>query len=300
MLHVAYAPVYRYSLPEGHRFPMVKYELLPEQLLHEGTLSDENFFHPDQFSREQLLLTHTSEYLDKLESLTLSRKEERAIGFPVMTSLVERGKYIACGTYQCALFSMEKGIAMNIAGGTHHAFADKGGGFCLYNDIALAAHNLLSENRVSKILIIDLDVHQGDGSAHIFQSDPRVFTLSFHGKNNYPLRKQTSDLDVELPDGCTDGFYLGQLANVLPGVMDIVRPELVFYLSGVDVLDSDKLGRLSLTREGCRKRDRFVLGECKSADVPVAVVMGGGYSTKISDIVEAHANTFRIAQEIYF
>ena len=163
MLQVAFSPVYRYALPEGHRFPMVKYELLPEQLLHEGTLTDENFFHPNQFSREQLQLTHTPEYLDKLDTLSLSRKEERAIGFPVKESLVDRGKYIACGTYQCALISQKEGIAMNIAGGTHHAFADKGGGFCLFNDIALASHNLLEKGDVSRILIIDLDVHQGDG-----------------------------------------------------------------------------------------------------------------------------------------
>lgn len=300
MLYVAYSPVYKYDLPEGHRFPMIKYELLPEQLLLEGTLKEENFFHPGKFSDEEILSTHTHQYLHKLNTLTLSRKEERTIGFPVRKSLVDRGKYIARGTLECAMKALDNGIAMNIAGGTHHAFADRGGGFCLFNDIALAASLLLDEGIVAKILIVDLDVHQGDGTAHIFSHEKRVFTLSIHGAKNYPVRKQRSDLDIELPDGCDDSLYLDTLDKVLPGVIEKQTPDFIFYLSGVDVLASDKLGRLSLTRRGCQKRDNFVLKLCKLNDIPVSVSMGGGYSPKISDIVEAHANTFRAAQDIYF
>ena len=300
MLKIAYSPIYKYRLPPGHRFPMIKYELIPEQLLREGTISNDSFFEPAALSRDQLQLVHTDEYLAKLDALELDRKEARNIGFPIREDLIVRGKHIARGTYDCAMWAIKEGVSLNIAGGTHHAFADHGEGFCVFNDMALASALLLEEEKVSKIMIVDLDVHQGNGTAHIFQDDSRVFTFSMHGEKNYPLRKQESDLDISLPDGTDDFNYLSQLRSILPIIIEDYQPELIFYLAGVDVLKSDKLGRLSLSREGCKARDAFVFETCRSYGIPVAVAMGGGYSHRISDIIEAHANTFRLAQELYF
>ena len=300
MLKIAYSPVYKYELPEGHRFPMVKYELIPEQLLYEGSVTNDNFFHPKQLNEEQLLLTHTQEYLDKLENLTLDKKEIRNIGFPVKKTLIERGKFISHGTLECARYARQYGCAMNIAGGTHHSYADHGEGFCIYNDIAISTNILLQEGDLKKILIVDLDVHQGNGTARIFENDDRVFTFSMHGERNYPTRKERSDLDIELPDKAEDDLFLNTLKSTLPRLIDEVEPDMIFYLSGVDIIESDKLGRLAVSREGCRLRDRYVFEQCKKNKIPVAVSMGGGYSPKISDIVEAHANTFREALNTYF
>lgn len=300
MLKIAYSPVYKYELPEGHRFPMVKYELLPEQLLYEGTILEDNFFEPQPVSNEVLFLTHTSEYLQKLESLTLSKRELRDIGFPLRPDLISRGKVIANGSIQCALHAMRHGASINIAGGTHHAFSDHGEGFCIFNDFAVVANYLIYNEIVKSVLIVDLDVHQGNGTAHIFNQRPEVFTWSVHGERNYPLRKMTSDMDTGIEDGIGDKTYLKTIMNIFPKLIQEVQPDIVLYLAGVDVLDSDKLGRLSLTREGCKKRDAFILSECKKHQIPVSISMGGGYSHKISDIIEAHANTFRCAQEIYF
>lgn len=300
MLKIAYSPIYKYELPEGHRFPMEKYELIPEQLLYEGTIIEENFFHPPPLSDEQILLTHTAEYLKKLKSQTLDRKEVRNIGFPMTEALVTRGRHIAMGTYLCARYAMEHGVAMNIAGGTHHSFADHGEGFCVFNDIAIASNMLLSEGLVSKILVIDLDVHQGNGTAKLFEDDDRVFTFSMHGERNYPTRKMTSNLDIGLPDGTEDEVYLSTLKSTLPVLIEEQSPDIIFYLSGVDILASDKLGRLSVSKSGCKERDRFVLQECHDRNITVAISMGGGYSPDIRDIVDAHANTFRLAQDIFF
>ena len=299
-MKVAFSPIYKYQLPEGHRFPMVKYELLPQQLLREGTVAQEDFFHPDALTDEELLLTHTSEYLEKLKELSLNRKEARAIGFPIREDLITRGRFIAKGTYLCALHAKREGVALNIAGGTHHSFADHGEGFCVFNDIAIATHLMLARNESQRILIIDLDVHQGNGTAHIFQDNKQVFTFSMHGAKNYPHRKQKSDLDIGVPDGIDDEAYLTLLQQTLPGLFERHQPDMVFYLSGVDVLASDKLGRLGMSRKGCCDRDRFVFQTCQQFNVPVAVAMGGGYSTRIIDIIEAHANTFRMARETYF
>jgi acetoin utilization deacetylase AcuC-like enzyme len=300
MLKIAYSPIYKYELPEGHRFPMMKYELIPEQLLYEGSVTDENFFHPKKLSEDELLLTHTKEYLRKLDTLSLDKKEERNIGFPVKDTLIKRGKYISHGTLECARYAQNFGCAMNIAGGTHHSFADHGEGFCIYNDIAISSNILLKEGLVNKILIVDLDVHQGNGTAKIFEKDDRVFTFSMHGERNYPTRKERSDLDIGLPDKTEDELFLNTLHSTLPRLIDEVEPEFIFYLSGVDIIASDKLGRLSVSKEGCKLRDRFVFQQCKSNNIPVAVSMGGGYSPRISDIVDAHSNTFREALNIYF
>lgn len=300
MLKIAFHPSYKYELPPGHRFPMVKYELLPEQLLYEGTVTEANFFQPEALAEEVILWTHEEEYWTKLKEQRLSPKEIRAIGFPMTERLVQRGRHIANGTVQAALYAQEHGVAMNIAGGTHHSFSYKGEGFCVLNDIAIASNYLLHEGKAKKILIVDLDVHQGNGTAQIFQNEERVFTFSMHGAKNYPARKERSSLDIGLPDGMTDEPYLRILRDTLPALIDSAEPDFIFYLSGVDVLETDKLGRLSLSLEGCKERDRIVLETCHRNRIPVAASMGGGYSDRIAAIVEAHANTYRLAQEIYF
>jgi len=300
MLKIAYDPIYKYELPEGHRFPMEKYELLPEQLLYEGTIVEGNFFNPGPAAESDILLTHSAVFWNKLQEQSLSKKEIRNIGFPMTPKLVERGTYIANGTLRGAQFAKEYGIAMNIAGGTHHSFRDRGEGFCVFNDIAIAANSLLHKNEAQKILVIDLDVHQGNGTANIFEQEDRVFTFSMHGEKNYPVRKERSNLDIGMPDHCDDDYYLKTLGRTLEPLLDEVQPDFIFYLSGVDVLETDKLGRLSLTLQGCKTRDQMVMNACKRHQVPVMVSMGGGYSHQIRHIVEAHANTFRLAQEIYF
>ncbi len=300
MLKIAFSPIYKYELPEGHRFPMVKYELLPEQLLYEGTVTDDHFFHPDPLDEDTILLTHDKVYWEKLKNQQLSPREVRAIGFPMSEKLVRRGTHIANGTVQCALYAQKYGVALNVAGGTHHSFTDRGEGFCLLNDIAIAANFLLKHELAKKILVVDLDVHQGNGTAQIFKDDPRVFTFSMHGEKNYPVRKERSDLDIGLPDKTTDGPYLKILSEKLPMLIDRVQPDMMFYLSGVDILESDKLGRLSLTIAGSKRRDRIVFEHAKKNEIPVAVSMGGGYSDRLAHIIEAHANTYRTAQEVFF
>lgn len=300
MLRVAWSPVYRYELPEGHRFPMIKYDLLPEQLVYEGTLSEDQFFQPEPLVPADILRTHTPGYWAQLQDQTLSTKEIRRIGFPMTPQLVDRGMHIAMGTLACARFALDHGVALNTAGGTHHGFADHGEGFCIFNDVAVASNILLATGEAHQILVVDLDVHQGNGTASIFREDPRVFTFSMHGERNYPLRKETSDLDVGLPDGMTDKDYLSVLDRHLESLLDRIAPDLVFYVAGVDVLETDLLGRLRLTREGCRSRDLKVFRACRRHGVPVSVSMGGGYSRRLADILDAHANTFRAAQEVYF
>lgn len=300
MLKIAWAPNYAHPLPENHRFPMLKYELLPEQLLYEGTVTSANFFTPQPLPAQYLLLAHEESYWQKLQALSLSKAEQRKTGFPLSRELVEREITIMNGTVQAALLAMQWGIAMNVAGGTHHAFSNRGEGFCLLNDNAIAARYLLRHGLARKVLLVDLDVHQGNGTAQIFRDDPRVFTFSMHGAKNYPLHKEISDLDIALPDGTTDSPYLNLLQKELPRLLDTVAPDVVLYQCGVDVLETDKLGRLCLSVAGCRQRDELVLKKCRENRVPVVCSMGGGYSPKISTIVEAHANTFRLAQEIFF
>ena len=300
MLKVAYSKIYNHPLPENHRFPMEKYDLIPKKLIAEKTLSKDNFFEPGILNKEDVLLTHSNDYYNKLVSQSLSKKEIRPIGFPLTKLLIEREKKIAQGTIECVNFSIKNGISMNIAGGTHHAFADKGEGFCMLNDQAIAANYLLHNDLAKKILIIDLDVHQGNGTASIFKNDMNVFTLSFHGKKNYPFKKEKSDLDIEFDDGTEDVEYLTKLEDIIPNIIKILNPDFIFYLSGVDILKTDKLGRLSLSIEGCKKRDSIILNLCKTFNIPLQISMGGGYSKNIEDIVNAHCNTFRLAKEIYF
>ncbi len=300
MLKISFDKSYIYPLDKNHRFPMIKYELIPEQLLFENTCKQENFFSPNEIKDEDVLLTHDKNYYLRLVKQQLTKSELRPIGFPMSKELVRREKIISQGTIQSALFSIEHGVSMNIAGGTHHAFHDRGEAFCMLNDQAIAANYLLKKKLCDKILIIDLDVHQGNGTASIFKNINNVFTLSFHGKNNYPFKKEISDLDISFEDGVGDFFYLKTLKEILPKVIEEFEPNFIFYLSGVDILENDKLGKLCLSMEGCRERDKFVLDLCKINKIPVQISMGGGYSKELKDIIEAHSNTFRLAQEIFF
>ena len=298
MLKIAYHPIYEHPLKKGHRFPMEKYDLLPKQLVHEGTCNENNFFTPKKVKDEDVLRVHTSEYFENLKSLALSKSEIRVTGFPLTRGLVDRELIITQGTIDASLFALEYGIAMNIAGGTHHAFSTHGEAFCLLNDQAVAAMYLLDHKKASKVLIVDLDVHQGNGTAEIFKNNPRVFTFSMHGEKNYPFNKEISDLDIGLPNGITDREYLNILHETLPRLFEQEKPDFVYYLSGVDILDTDKLGKLGCSIEGCKKRDEFVLNLCVGKKIPVMCSMGGGYSPNIKTIIEAHANTFRLANEL--
>lgn len=301
MLKIAFNENYVLNLPKGHRFPMEKYELLPKQLLLEGTVTDENFFEPKLPSSLDFILdVHEASYVAALQNLSLTPREQRKTGFPHTTELYKREITIMEGTRECTEYALEFGIAFNIAGGTHHAYTDRGEGFCLLNDQAIAANWLLSQNLASKILIVDLDVHQGNGTAEIFEQNSQVYTFSMHGKNNYPLHKEKSDLDIELEDNIKDDEYLAILSKTLPDLIKQEKPDFVFYQCGVDVIATDKLGRLGLTIQGCKERDAFVLEQCKQNDLPIVCTMGGGYSPQIKHIIEAHANTYREAQRIFF
>lgn len=300
MLKIAYSPAYDHFLPPGHRFPMEKYSLLAHQLLYEGTCTEDNFFEPSLVDDKHIFAVHDPEYYYDLLNLTLSHKEALAIGFPMSRSLVNRERLILGATIQNCLDALEYGVGMNIAGGTHHAYADRGEGFCLLNDQAVAAQYLLDSNLAKKILIVDLDVHQGNGTAKIFENEDRVFTFSMHAASNYPFEKETSDWDIALADGTSDEEYLDILEKALPELFDKVKPDFVFYLSGVDILETDKLGKLSCSIEGCRQRDKMFLEFVKAKKIPLQISMGGGYSEQIRHIVEAHANTFRMLQSIYF
>jgi len=299
MIKIAWHPLYAHSLPAGHRFPMLKYELIPEQLLYEGTIEQINLFNPEPVSEETILFTHEQQYWEQLRDLTLPAKEQRRIGFPLNAQLVERELRITQGTIDGACFALNNGIAFNVAGGTHHSGSNWGEGFCLLNDQAIAANYLLNSKLSKSILIIDLDVHQGNGTAEIFQKDSRVFTFSMHGDKNFPFRKEISDLDVPLKDNIQDEEYLSLLQMSLKGAFEKSKPDFVFYLSGVDVLSTDQLGKLSLSKAACKERDRMVLQACKNKNLPVQISMGGGYSADIKDIVDAHCNTYRLAFDLF-
>ncbi|MEM9325178.1 MAG: histone deacetylase [Bacteroidota bacterium] len=278
---------------------MSKYELLPQQLLHEGTLDPTDLFQPEDVSEEVITRTHDLTYWEKLKVGGLSPSEIRRTGFPYSEQLIRREVNIMSGTLAATAFALEDGVALNIAGGTHHAFVDRGEGFCLLNDQAIASNYLLDNEMAASILIIDLDVHQGNGTAQIFEDEPAVFTFSMHGAKNYPLEKESSDWDIPLPDGTGDGEYLDHLDDALVTLFSRLQPDFVFYQCGVDVLANDRLGRLNLSLQGCRERDKKVLNACRAHGVPLVACMGGGYSPTLAEIVEAHANTFRLAREIF-
>lgn len=300
MLKVAWSECYAHPLPEGHRFPMEKYELLPMQLLHEGTLTKDDFFEPEMVSEEAILEIHDADYWQKLKSLSLTKREERKTGFPLSEALIQRERTIMQGTVDCAHFALEHGASLNIAGGTHHAFTNRGEGFCLLNDIALGAKSLLNQFPNWKILVVDLDVHQGNGTAEIFKNEERVFTFSMHGEHNYPLQKEQSNLDIGLPDGTKDDDYLKVLTSHYHQLITDFKPDFIFFQTGVDIINTDKLGRMAISIEGCKKRDEIVLSTAERHQIPVCMSMGGGYSPDIKHIVEAHANTYRITKDIFF
>ena len=299
MIRIAWNSEYAHPLPEGHRFPMLKYDLLPQQLLHEGTIVKAQLFSPEKLEESELLLVHNPDYWELLKNLKLSTSEKRKTGFPHSNELIQRELRIMQGTLDCAHHAFENGIALNIAGGTHHSFSDRGEGFCLLNDFAIATQFLLTRGKAKKIMIVDLDVHQGNGTAKIFENNKNVFTFSMHGGKNYPLHKEKSDLDIPLEDGIEDREYLYKLQFHLPKILDYFEPDFLFYQCGVDILSSDKLGRLGVSIAGCKQRDLIVFSEAKERAIPIACAMGGGYSEEIKYIIEAHANTFRLADELF-
>jgi acetoin utilization deacetylase AcuC-like enzyme len=278
---------------------MEKYELLPQQLLHEGILRKEDFFEPGELSEERILQVHDRAYWGKLRDGGLDAREARRTGFEYSPRLVQRERTIMKGTLLAAEKALEGGISMNIAGGTHHAFRDRGEGFCLLNDLAIAADHCLRSGLVEKVLIVDLDVHHGNGTASIFEDEERIFTFSMHGQGNYPMERPPSDLDIPLADGTSDEGYIEALENSYPRLLEELCPDLILYQSGVDVLAVDKLGRLNLSLEGCKERDRIVLEKASQKGIPLAAAMGGGYAPDIRDIIEAHANSYRLAGHYY-
>jgi acetoin utilization deacetylase AcuC-like enzyme len=295
---IAFHPNYVHPLPENHRFPMEKYDLLPKQLIHEGTVHESDFFEPELLSQENLLAVHCPNYWERLRNLQITDREQRVSGFVHSNKLIEREITIMEGTRKAAEIALKSGIGFNIAGGTHHAFYDRGEGFCLLNDQVIASNWLLRNTEIQKILIVDLDVHQGNGTAQLLENDDRVFTFSMHGENNYPMQKEKSDLDVPLKDGISDKEYLYLLESNLDSIISKYTPDFIFYQCGVDILETDKLGKLAVTMRGCGQRDKIVFETAKQLSAPIVCSMGGGYSPQIKDIVEAHANTFRIGLDL--
>ena len=282
----------------GHRFPMAKYEFLASQLQLEGLVESTHWLSPTPIECAALFDAHDADYIDQLEKGLWSRKEELRSGFPWSLQLIEREKIIMEGTRQCAQWAAQGHVALNIAGGTHHACRGHAEGFCLLNDLAISAYDLISAG-LERILIIDLDVHQGNGTAHITGMDSRIFTFSMHGAKNYPMKKPPSSLDISLPDGTKDRPYLRALKEALDHILPTFDPQVALYQCGVDVLESDKLGRLSMSLDGCAERDALVLMTCQQHGIGVACAMGGGYSEDTQTIVKAHMNTFRMAREIW-
>ena len=301
-MHIYYAAMHIQRLPEGHRFPMGKYELLRQRLADE--LPDLRLALAEPASDGELALVHTPAYIEAVAQGGLSAAAQREIGFPWSEGMVERARRSVGATVSAARTAMQQGLAANVAGGTHHAYADKGSGFCVFNDVAVAARLLQAEAaRVSRrqlqVAVIDLDVHQGNGTAHIFQNDPTVFTFSMHGAKNFPFRKESSDLDIELPDACGDDDYLAQLQTGLQQLAQHCEPDLIFYLAGADPHEGDRLGRLKLSFAGLQMRDRMVLQWAGERRMPMAMAMAGGYGKEIADTVQVQINTFALAYEAW-
>jgi len=294
-----YSPYYYADIGEGHVFPIRKFELVRDKLLAEGTLDATEIAEPEPAAIEDLLLIHTEDYITRLRDGTLTPKEIRKLGLPWSESLVRRSLHAISGSINATRSAVETGIASNLAGGTHHAYPDRGEGYCVLNDVAVAIRVLQRERRVEKFLIVDLDVHQGDGTAFIFRNSPEVFTFSMHGAKNYPLFKQKSTLDIELADGTSDEEYLATLNEALPRLL-VHDPNIVFYLAGADPYKGDKLGRLGLTIEGLRRRDTTVLEFARRNEIPIVTTMSGGYAADINDTVEIHCNTIRAVKEVFF
>jgi acetoin utilization deacetylase AcuC-like enzyme len=294
-----FCDTYEMPLPPGHRFPLPKYRLLRARLLELGILSQQELEESGLIDRASLLLAHTPEYLDAVFSGTLPPQEQRRLGFSWSAGLLARSRASVFGTVAAARAALQDGLSGNLAGGTHHAHAGLGAGFCVFNDIAVAARSLEREGLIDRALVVDLDVHQGDGTAAIFAGDESVFTFSMHGAKNFPFRKQRSSLDVELPDGCADSEYIAALERHLPGVIDRSRPDLLLYQAGVDPLESDTLGRLKVSLAGLRLRDLIVASAARARGIPLVLTLGGGYAKPIALSVEAHAATWREARSAF-
>ena len=282
-------------LPEGHRFPMTKYARLRARVVAEGVVPAQDVLEAPAATWDELRLAHAAGYARAVADGSLPPDVLRCIGFPWSPAMVERSRRSAGATIAAAHAALEDGVAVNLAGGTHHAFADRGEGYCVFNDVAVAVRVLQREGRCQRLAVVDCDVHQGNGTAAIFRDDPSVFTFSMHGARNYPFRKETSDLDVELADGTGDADYLALLARHLPTVIAGHAPEIVFYLAGADPYEGDRLGRLALTMDGLRHRDGLVFAACRAARIPIVVVMSGGYAPEVDDIVAIHLATVRAA-----
>jgi acetoin utilization deacetylase AcuC-like enzyme len=294
-----YSPYYYADIGEGHVFPIKKFELVRDKLLAEGTLDGAEIAEPEPAAVEDLLLIHTEDYITRLRNGTLTPKEVRKLGLPWSESLVRRSLHAISGSINATRSAMETGIASNLAGGTHHAYPDRGEGYCVLNDVAVAIRVVQRDRLGSRFLIVDLDVHQGDGTAFIFQNSPEVFTFSMHGAKNYPLFKQKSTLDIELADGTSDEEYLETLNEALPRLL-VHDPDIIFYLAGADPYKGDKLGRLGLSIDGLRRRDTTVLEFARRNEVPIVTTMSGGYAADITDTVEIHCNTIRAVKEVFF
>lgn len=297
--HLFYSPHYYADIGEGHVFPIRKFELARDILLAEGTITEDEIHEPEPASIEDLCLVHTEDYITRLVEGRLTNKEVRKLGLPWSESLVRRSFHAISGTINAARKALEHGIASNLAGGTHHAYPDRGEGYCVLNDVAVSIRVLQREGLAERFLIVDLDVHQGDGTAFIFQEDPSVFTFSMHGAKNYPLFKQKSSLDIELPDGTSDEEYLETLSEALARAFHH-GPDVIFYLGGADPFEGDKLGRISLTKQGLMRRDELVLEFARDNHVPIVTTLSGGYAADINDTVDIHANTIRAVKKVFF
>ena len=286
-------------LPEGHKFPMAKYSGLRERILAEGIVQPGDLHEAPAAAWEDLLLVHTPAYVDAVAHGTLPHEMQRRIGFPWSPEMVERSRRSVGATIAAAHAALEQGVAANLAGGTHHSFADRGEGFCVFNDVAVAARVLQRDGAARRLAVVDLDVHQGNGTASIFAGDDSVFTFSVHGEKNFPFRKEVSDLDVPLADGTNDEEYLALLRHHLGEVLNRHQPDFVFYLAGADPYEGDRLGRLKLTIEGLRARDELVFKNCRARNLPVAVTMSGGYATDVSAIIRIHSNTIHTAAQTW-
>jgi acetoin utilization deacetylase AcuC-like enzyme len=278
---------------------MEKYDLLPEQLIFEGTITNDNLFEPENTGLDDIFKTHDPKYIYRMQTGNVSVQEMRRIGFLYSEALFDREVKIMQGSVQAALFALDHGIAFNLAGGTHHAHFDYGEGFCIFNDIAITANYLLNHHLAKRILVIDLDVHQGNGTASLLKGNDNAFTFSMHGKNNYPAKKEESTLDIALEDGIKDAEYLAILQKELPLIIDTFVPDFIIYQSGVDILFTDKLGKMNISMNGVREREQIVLNLAHHHGIPMVAVMGGGYSSDIRFIIEAHAWIYRIAAQLY-
>lgn len=288
---------YTFPLPGGHRFPIAKYERLREQVLIERIVAREALREPERATRDALLLVHTADYVDRFFDGGLTPSELRRLGFPWSHALVERSLRAVGGTCEAAAAALDHGVAMNLAGGTHHAFPDHGEGFCVFNDVAVAVRLLQRAGRVRRVAILDLDVHQGNGTNAVFTGDESVFTFSMHGGRNYPFHKVPGSLDIELDDGTRDDDYLERLADHLPDVLALSQADLVVYLAGADPHEGDALGRLALSFDGLARRDAFVIQLCREVGIPIAITIAGGYGRKLDDTVRIHVETARIASQ---